>query len=479
MARPRERERPVGVSDREYELIRKSHQTSHIAVGEDRRDALRRNPDLERQLLEEEIKLAKHQRQRQKSISVRLTEEELRRADKHWRRSDTLKDVANIPTRVAEIALISAAGAGTWGNMLGRSVDDRRKMASKLGDAIGDPLHYAEYLKFKKILQRVVEEETESGELSPPTKFGTGENAAPNQFADPLVRAGGKIPTHVKNKEVATLVDQILQGSENDPSHRRVLSRVVGEAELELAEFRKSPVYKLYSAIEGTVETARESTAAIKGRSITSAARLDSASKRLAAEIAAIEKPATTTEDLGSLYVNTASKSKKEIAYDLESIRSLSDIRELSRGHTLLKGKKAFTRVRGDGEPTAFALTERKHAVVSDLISVREKAIIERLTPLKGEMAGKVDIVQQGLLKARTKARGRVGMAIGGAALAVGAGMAIKNAFTKPRRDSEREEALGRIQDPSARVRESWRTRREEYGPSGISIEARMRQGTK
>ena len=123
------------------ERVQRSKKTPEFVTGEARQAALASNPELQRRLLEEELKLAEFQRKRQQSIMIRLAEEEARRADKHWRKqSTTIGDVAALPRRSVESILMIAGGAGAGsvlGQYLGKSAVEQVKEAqSQLGGAI-------------------------------------------------------------------------------------------------------------------------------------------------------------------------------------------------------------------------------------------------------------------------------------------------------------------------------------------------------
>jgi hypothetical protein len=127
MPRTRTYDKIPGLSNEEQGRLRKSHQVSKVVVGEERADILKNNPDVGRKLIEEEIKLSKHNRARQNAIKVRLMEEEIRRADAHWRKSDTITKASSLPSRVLEASILFLAmGSGKAASeVLREKVSDR------------------------------------------------------------------------------------------------------------------------------------------------------------------------------------------------------------------------------------------------------------------------------------------------------------------------------------------------------------------
>jgi len=474
--------RPVGISDKEWELVQKSHKTPHILLGEQRELALRQNPGLNRQLLEEEIKLAKHQRLRQQSIGIRLAEEELRRADRHWRySSDTIQDVAGIPSRLTEAALVLAGGAGTVGAMeaIRRGSKVREKEAEVLGYAPGS-VERSERNIGDKTYKAVIREGLETGRISPPPTVREG-SAGRLKTVDNML-AGIPVSQRSNRSPSVGEVNEVLRRvkSKNPNLHQNVFSSagsytgwsrddVIQEAgkrrDVNIRHMMESPVYKFHTGVSRTMESAFTPTSAIKSdaevRAMQDAPRLTMAIDRLnRVRLSGVASEEDGVHVFGGSPVETLhqrlrlnDRNPEELRHSLRGT-SLSDIEVLQRVH---------------------APMSKELQGVSDALAARRGTLEKEADVIKGRISNLATPIEESLFKSRRLARGKIGIAIAaGSAIAVG-GLKIEQSLKARKRASDIAEydVSMTSEDPSQRVKKSWNTRRQRYGPSGESFQAR------
>lgn len=494
-----QKRRPVGISDKEWELAQKTHQTPHILVGEQREIALQQNPGLGRQLLEEEIKLAKHQRLRQQSIGIRLAEEEVRRADRHWRYSGstTVQDVAGVPGRVLEAAMIGGTTVGAVGitAALTRSAASVRKDAEARGFNLSIPERAIASMD-EKVTKSIIEEGLASGRLLSPREVtrvtrGTSKTELNRNYGIPAVLRAREARADVTKAEVNEIYHRLISGSQMEEIHGLVskvgegsdaspmwstdrryvaqlasnrhlwspedLTRNINRAyESNLQKIKEGVPYRTYTSASRNVRDALMSNTTIKGHASHGAAlennkpfdELDSVERTTLNPIQ--QRKAYKRAVAGDVGVGTEE-------YVAKVTKSLGDVGELQKIHA------------------EHPVTTTNFDNITAALEVRKKSLLDASAGIRKEISDLVAPREQMLFKQRAMARGKVGKVVAIGTAVVAGGLAINRAVhsRKLANDVEEYNPSMRMDDPSQRVKKSWDERRRKYGPSGESFSAR------
>jgi hypothetical protein len=159
----------------DYEHAARSNIMPKRLHGERREVALQANPDLDRKLLEEEIKLARHQRSRQQAIGARLSAEELRRQHAYWTSPGKGDKILSFPLRMVEAtAMMIGLGSAKAGiSALMEDEKTRKAINAKLGTTFVSPSKRIEQGAFERLVRQKAEEHL--------TRIGVGK-AKPKSF---------------------------------------------------------------------------------------------------------------------------------------------------------------------------------------------------------------------------------------------------------------------------------------------------------
>lgn len=456
------------LSTYDLERVTRSKKTPKF-VEDKREEVLSRNPDLERKLLEAELDLARFQKTRQKSIMLRLAEEEARRADRHWRsQSTTIEDASNMPRRLMEAGLGIAGGATGAALFLSKSHAAQREAIERTHpnifvtpDVVIDQVYHQpsakkaaaeRILKKRPALWRALSSHGDAWAEDLPGRHGVIDKAI-RIIDDDVTKI---IPEEKMGSDVRAAIAELRAEYEKEYAAATEPSRkfhaAVAEAKSAVAK-KLEPVTK---PLRGAFSIAGASKAELRHRA-TDTARVT------------VDGAEVTYEQAMKKYVESRRglRAARKAVADLENLKptkkptkkaaeALSDdavIRTRSRPQLKL--------VESDSEvvkpSTAAEVNKLKKQAAASLseLEASTKVLRGQARAVGGVRKG----IYSNLLKARMQAR--VGIGLGAAAL-IGAGIVGAKIYKA-------------YKDPSQRVKESWEERRRLYGPSGVSPEALRR----
>lgn len=463
------------------ERVQRSKKTPEFITGQDRELALSSNPALQRRLLEEEIKLAGFQRRRQHSIMLRLAEEEARRADKHWRKtSNTIGDVAALPRKGIETALMIAGGVGAGtavGGYFGKSaVEQIREATSSLGRGI----NWADVRQHVFVEPVAVRAAVEDRMKKDPTYWQrmSGQSRIP-KYEKGVIGTPGWVAD-----EVASVRQMIRFGGR--PTPEQVTAAKAAEAAGESSD-SAAPLAKKTRRKPPKAEVAQQASYYEDATGITMEATsspVPSIGKEVPADWNFIMDENGSPKMIGRRRVRDLPSEQRKVYDSLMELQRQN--RAASRAANAAEGSM-FNAVKEQGNSAEAAQGKSLDDIRAEIRQDAEKRAKKIMAPqykfearvgrTVNKIRSKTTIPLAKLSKvafaekasgARNIARLKLGGGAIGVAAAVTGGAMLINKIRRDRVDAQIQEVYG--VDPSERVRKSWFERRRKYGRSGMGF---------